>query len=191
MKKLLLHACCAPCLVAPFEHIKNDFDITVFWWNHNIHPVTEYFARRNALRLYVQQHDIPYIEHDEYGLINFLKDTQNADNRCYECYSSRMRITANLAKSNGFDYFSTTRLYSIHQKHDLLRQICTDLQFPSSRGVATKQTEWSSSPAFYYYDFREYFNEGVNLAKNQNIYRQKHCGCIFSEMERYAKQDDK
>jgi len=186
MKKLLLHTCCAPCLVAPYQHIKDDFDITIFWWNHNIHPATEYFARRNALRTFVQQHNIPYIEHDEYGLIHFLKDTQNAENRCFECYSSRMRITANLAKTKSFDYFSTTLLYSIHQKHDMLKQICTDIaQLDDFRSPSVGDD--GNRPAFHYYDFREYFNEGINLAKSANIYRQKYCGCIFSEMERYAK----
>jgi len=186
MKKLLLHTCCAPCLIAPYRHLKDDFHITIFWYNHNIHPTTEYFTRRNALRTFIQQNNIPYIEHDEYGLLRFLKETQNAENRCLQCYSTRMHITAYIAKTNGFDCFSTTLLYSIYQKHELLKQICSNEQFPSSGGVAIKQTGCSSSDFFYYYDFREYFQEGVKLAKASELYRQKYCGCIFSEMERYA-----
>jgi len=173
MKTMLLHTCCAPCLIAPYSHIKDLFDITIFWWNHNIHPVAEYFARRNALRQFVQQNNIKYIEHDEYGLIQFLKDAQDAENRCVHCYAARMRITANIAKSKGFDCWSTTLLYSIHQKHDLLISIGQD--------IATK-----SGVEFYYQDFREYFVEGKELAKACDMYRQKYCGCIFSEMERYA-----
>ena len=55
--KLLIHACCAPCLVAVFDDVnenlekynlisKSDFD--VIWYNINIHPKTEYETRKET-----------------------------------------------------------------------------------------------------------------------------------------------
>jgi len=178
MKKLLLHTCCASCLTAPYPHIKNDFEVTAFWWNHNIHPITEYFARRDALRQFVKANNVEYIEHDVYGLLEFLKNAEEAgEDRCRKCYQTRMKITAKIAKNLGFDCFSTTLLYSIYQKHDLLKEVCEQIAIEA--GVE-----------FFYYDFREYWKEGQELTKEHGIYRQKYCGCIYSEMERYTPKKD-
>ena len=47
-KKLLLHCCCAPCSTACLERLKDDFDITVFFYNPNIGN-EEYFKRKNEI----------------------------------------------------------------------------------------------------------------------------------------------
>ena len=49
--KTLMHICCAPCANQPIEVLRTDgFEVTGFWYNPNIHPVTEYRARRNCLQ---------------------------------------------------------------------------------------------------------------------------------------------
>jgi hypothetical protein len=40
---------------------------------------------------------------------------------------------------------------------------------------------------FFYRDFRPYFREGQEKAREKGFYMQKYCGCIFSEEERYLK----
>ena len=40
---------------------------------------------------------------------------------------------------------------------------------------------------FLYRDFRPYFKEGQNYAREHGFYMQKYCGCVFSEEERYIK----
>ena len=41
--KTLMHICCAPCANRPIEVLRTDgFEVTGFWYNPNIHPVTEY-----------------------------------------------------------------------------------------------------------------------------------------------------
>ncbi|MFA4992289.1 MAG: epoxyqueuosine reductase QueH, partial [Candidatus Omnitrophota bacterium] len=37
---------------------------------------------------------------------------------------------------------------------------------------------------FYYQDFRPGFRESQEEAKKGDMYRQKYCGCVFSELER-------
>ena len=44
---------------------------------------------------------------------------------------------------------------------------------------------------FLYRDFRVGFREGQNEARQQGLYMQKYCGCIFSEEDRYSKQINK
>ena len=42
---LLLHSCCAPCSSYVLEYLSNYFAITVFYYNPNIYPDTEYAKR--------------------------------------------------------------------------------------------------------------------------------------------------
>jgi predicted adenine nucleotide alpha hydrolase (AANH) superfamily ATPase len=41
---------------------------------------------------------------------------------------------------------------------------------------------------FLYRDFRPYFRDGQEKAKELGFYMQKYCGCVFSEEERYLKK---
>ena len=43
--KLLLHSCCAPCSSYVLEYLSDYFDITVFYYNPNIFPESEYTKR--------------------------------------------------------------------------------------------------------------------------------------------------
>ena len=40
--------------------------------------------------------------------------------------------------------------------------------------------------SFLYEDLRQGWNISRGLASEFGLYRQKYCGCIYSEMERYA-----
>ncbi len=180
-KKLLMHICCAPCLIAPYEHLKkeSDFDITGFWFNPNIHPFLEYKKRRDTLKDFSETNGLKIIWKDEYNLEDFLrKATFREENRCRMCYYDRLKYTAIVARKGKFDYFSSTLLYSKFQKHDLMKEIGEALA--KEYGVK-----------FLYQDFREYWKEGITLSKEQNMYRQQYCGCIYSEKERYWKSYDK
>ena len=110
---------------------------------------------------------------DEYNLEEFLKHTiSNIDARCGYCYSSRLEATAKAAKENGFDYFSSSLLYSKYQNHDEIKNIGNELA--EKYGIS-----------FYYDDFRIGWKQGNKESKDMGLYRQKYCGCIFSEKERY------
>ena len=42
---LLLHSCCAPCSSYVLEYLSEYFKITVFYYNPNIYPESEYTKR--------------------------------------------------------------------------------------------------------------------------------------------------
>lgn len=61
--KTLLHICCAPCANQCIDSLRSEgIDLTGLWYNPNIHPFTEYRARRNCLREYAGTIDLPLIE---------------------------------------------------------------------------------------------------------------------------------
>lgn len=48
--RLLLHSCCAPCSSYVLEYLSAYFDITVFYFNPNISPESEYVKRVNEVK---------------------------------------------------------------------------------------------------------------------------------------------
>lgn len=53
--KTLLHICCAPCSIACIESLRAEgIEPTGFWYNPNIHPMTEYKMRKNTLVEYAK-----------------------------------------------------------------------------------------------------------------------------------------
>lgn len=174
MEKVLFHVCCAPCFVAPWTHLSDSFDITALWFNHNIHPYTEYMKRRDTLTDFCNSKNINLILKDEYLLNDFLRDSAfREEKRCFSCYYNRLKYSALIAKKGNFDAFSTTLLYSKFQKHDLIKSI--------AENVAAE-----INIAFKYWDLREFWKEGIELSKKEEMYRQQYCGCIYSEFERYG-----
>ena len=59
---LLLHACCGPCSSYVIEYLSGIFDITVYYYNPNIHPENEYFRRLEELKKFLGEEDS-----DEFG----------------------------------------------------------------------------------------------------------------------------
>lgn len=176
MKKILFHTCCAPCFIAPYIHLKDEYNITALWLNHNIHPAQEYMKRRDTLKAFCEKENIKLIMKDEYDISIFLRNTvYREDNRCYSCYYERLKDTAYIAKKGNFDAFTTSLLYSKFQKHELIHSIAESI----AKELGIK---------FYYQDFREYWKEGILLSKEHEMYRQQYCGCIFSEQDRYWKR---
>ena len=170
-----MHTCCAPCSVYCIEKLREEgIEPTVYWYNPNIHPYTEYVARRACLKEYTNRINVKAIFDDEYGLDGFCKNVvDNLNARCVNyCYPVRLRKTFEYAKANGYDTVTTTLLYSIYQKHDFIKKLMEDL---------SKEFDID----FLYIDFRKGFWIGHEKAIEQGLYMQKYCGCIFSEEDRY------
>ncbi|MBA4395980.1 MAG: hypothetical protein C0394_01110 [Syntrophus sp. (in: bacteria)] len=172
--KILLHICCAPCLIYPLKILKQDgYDITGCFYNPNIHPCSEYLRRAETLRDYADRQGLTIIWPDDYDMEAFVRRIAAGDaDRCDVCYEMRLRYTASLARRLACDGFTTTLLYSKYQKHDRIRAIAERLA-----------QEYGSS--FYYRDFREGWSEGGRISREAGMYRQPYCGCIYSEKERY------
>lgn len=166
-----MHTCCAPCSVYCIDTLrKEQMEPTVYWYNPNIHPYTEYKQRRDCLKEYATQIQIQAIFEENYGLQEFCKNViGNLKNRCQSyCYQVRLEQTAKYAKEHGYDTFTTTLLVSPYQNHEVIKQIGETLA--KTYGID-----------FLYRDFRIGFKEGQKKAREIGLYMQKYCGCIFSE----------
>ena len=176
MLKILIHICCAPCSIYPLKILReNNFNVTGFFYNHNIHPYTECLKRRDALEEYAEIADLRIIWQKDYKIEEFLQSVVFREaERCTYCYHDRLKAAAHIAKRGKFDFFTSTLLYSKFQKHDKIKEIAASVG--KSVGVP-----------FFYNDFRAGWKYGIEESKRLNLYRQQYCGCIFSEKERYYK----
>lgn len=112
---------------------------------------------------------------DSYAFVSYLSNYQEKE-RCKECYKERMVKSVFYAKEHGFTEFSSTLLYSKYQNHD-------DICFAIENAVQLANQNSANPLHFYYVDFREFWQQGINKSKELNIYRQKWCGCILSRLE--------
>lgn len=171
--KLLLHTCCAPCSVYCIKSLRAEgIEPTLYWYNPNIHPYVEYKARRDCLKKYAEIVGVELIIDDAYGLDEFCCQVANRlETRCEAyCYPLRLQRAAQYAFDHGFDAISTTLLYSIYQKHDIIKQLLSE--YAATQGIE-----------FLYRDFRAGWREGQDAARQIGLYMQKYCGCVFSEEE--------
>jgi len=175
---ILLHICCGPCAVYPLAFLRQQgHEVTGWFHNPNIHPYKEFQRRIEALEDFARQKDFPVEIDRSYGLSDYLRKVvfhEDRARRCSICYDLRLRPTAERAAAQGFDAFTSTLLYSTYQNHSLLR----------SKGEALAA---QFGIAWYYHDFREGWQQGIEESIVMGLYRQPYCGCIYSEQERYDK----
>ncbi|MFH1641067.1 MAG: epoxyqueuosine reductase QueH [Candidatus Omnitrophota bacterium] len=177
MIKILIHVCCAPCLIYPLERLKEQgFEVTGVFYNPNIHPFVEYKNRKRAVEEFSKTSGVR-IEYPEYDPKEFFQAVNLKESfpfRCSICWSGRLSKTAKVAKEKGFECFSTTLLVSPYQDQGALKKIGEDV----AKDAAIN---------FYYEDFRSGFKDSHDKAKALGMYCQKYCGCIYSEIERHDK----
>lgn len=177
---ILLHACCGPCSIVPVLRLRDaGYAPTAYFHNPNIHPLTEYLRRRDALLELAARLDVPVIVRDDAAhpgpwLDAVARSGRDMARRCPACYALRLAETAQAARNLGFARFTSTLLYSKYQNREAIL----------AAGLAQAGPELAFMPE----DFRPGWDEGVRLSKEWGLYRQSYCGCMLSEFERYAKR---
>ncbi|MBC8389592.1 MAG: epoxyqueuosine reductase QueH [Actinobacteria bacterium] len=172
---ILLHICCGTCALYPYFLLKQDFDITFFYYNPNIHPGEEYIKRLRFIKMISKKYSIPlavgkYEVKKWFGLTRDLKDEPEGGSRCSLCFRMRLDKTADTAKKQGFDLFGTTLTISPHKNYKIINSL--GLELASKKGIN-----------FYQADFKKMdgFKKTIELSKELNLYRQNYCGCIYSK----------
>jgi len=178
---ILLHICCAPCVIYPVESLrKAGHKLAGFFYNPNIQPYSEYLKRKAEVEKYSKEASLNVI-YGEYDLEKYFQTVAydgKIEDRCPECWWLRLVETARFAKENGFEAFTTTLLVSPYQDQNVIKVIGED--------VAAK-----AELKFYHEDFRPGFKAAHDKARASGMYCQNYCGCIFSEKERIEGKEGK
>ena len=188
-KKVLMHSCCAPCSGSVIEMIHNaGIELTLYFYNPNIHPQKEYELRKNENIRYAKKVGIPFIDAD-YDPQNWYamakgheKDLERGE-RCGMCFEMRFVKTAEYAHQNGFKTMTSCLGISRWKDFDQVTQA----------GVRAA----SLFPGVSYWDFNWRKNGGATrmyeISKEENFYQQQYCGCVYSlrDSNRWRKAKDR
>ena len=176
--KLFLHACCAPCSSYCLEYLTNHFEVTLFFYNPNISPVSEYENRLNELERLVKEQPhkypvtifkVPYDPSVFYDMAKGHEKDPERGERCRMCIRQRLELTAKMAAVDGYDYFTTTLSLSPYKDEQYINELGGNL--------ATKY-----GVKYLFSDFRQRngFERSIELAEKYKLYQQNCCGCVFS-----------
>lgn len=171
---LLLHICCAPCLSGCLDPLSDSgWELTGYFYNPNIHPFSEHERRASTLADYSKTIGITVHFSQGYPLAGNLAMMLSAERRCAACFEDRLGSAASKAAELGIGAFATTLSLSPWQDRDLL-------------SAAGRRAAAAAGVDFVDVDLRPFYGRSVEASRAAGLYRQKYCGCIFSEHERLS-----
>lgn len=195
---LLLHACCGPCSSYVVEYLSSLFDITVYFYNPNIHPAQEYIRRKNELEKFLskfepaKKNNVKLII-DEYNPEDYFSSTNvrsepefqhepEKGERCRRCYEFRMKKAFAFAAKNHFDWFTTTLSISPHKDAEKINVIGKNLEAAQEQLEKTNDCSYKTYTKFLPSDFKKKggFLRSIQLSEEYGLWRQDYCGCIYS-----------
>jgi len=172
MKKLLLHSCCADCVLKFIESAKSDnFEqVVVYYYNPNIHPRSEYLTRLKAIQDTLLPLNIKIIvaDYSPKDYFKVVKDPARSA-RCLNCWNLRLSKTADYANKFNYTHFSSTLVTSEYQDTKTITSIANSL----SKKLKIK----FYLPKIICCDL-----------KTTGFYKQFFCGCVYSLTERYQEK---
>lgn len=175
-QKLLLHSCCAPCAGDLMEKfIESKIDYTIYFYNPNIHPRSEYEMRKDENKRFADLHNIPFIDADYdkdewYARAKGMEQEPERGIRCTMCFDMRFVRTAQYAVENGFDVITSSLGISRWKNMEQINAcgIQATAQFPDL--------------VYWTYNWRKAGGSQrmIEISKRENFYKQEYCGCAYS-----------
>lgn len=176
MAKILLLSCCAPCSCAVIEKLARDnTDVTVLFYNPNIHPEQEYEKRRRENEDFCTRQGVPFVSLEYaperwHETVKGLENEPERGKRCSACFLMRLRRTAAYAKENGFDII--TSVLGISRYKDFDQVTAAGQQAAQEYGIKYDDTNWRRGGLE---------QERQKLVRETGMYAQDYCGCLYSK----------
>lgn len=155
--------------------LSKGLEITIFFYNPNIHPRKEYEIRKNENKRYALKHNIPFVDCDYdaeswFERMNGLELDPERGIRCTACFDMRMEVTAAYAAANGFVCFTTTNATSRWKD---INQVNTAGLLAASHyeGLDYWVYDWQTDSM----TMRKY-----EISVGEKFYKQEYCGCAYS-----------
>ena len=168
------------------EYLSRYFRITVFYYNPNIYPESEYEKRireqQDLIARMELKHPVSFLsgEYDRekfYDMAAGMEHLKEGGARCMKCYELRLAETARRAAEGGFDYFTTTLSISPLKNAQKLNEI--GIRAGREAGVEYLVSDFKKKNGY---------KRSVELSEEYGLYRQDYCGCEFSLAERRRSQ---
>jgi epoxyqueuosine reductase len=173
---MLIHICCSVDSHFFIEKLQQEYPdekLVGFFYDPNIHPYSEYRLRlldveRSCQKLGIELIEGPYDFKNWMDAVRGLESEPEKGARCEVCFDRRFEVSAHKALELGERTMTTTLLVSPKKSQEQL--IRSGEVFEASHGVK-----------FIPFDYRK--NNGTadqgRVAKEQQLYRQDYCGCLY------------
>lgn len=175
-RRVLLHSCCAPCSGDLIDRIvRSGIELTIFFYNPNIHPKKEYELRKNENIAYAEKFGIPFVDAD-YDVDAWFERAKGLEwapergERCTMCFDMRFERTALYAKENGYKVFTSSLGISRWKDMDQIN------------GCGVKAASHYEGLEYWTYNWRKQGGAArmYEIAKEEQMYKQEYCGCVYS-----------
>jgi predicted adenine nucleotide alpha hydrolase (AANH) superfamily ATPase len=177
-RNVLLHSCCGPCsgaMVQAMVDCDSIENVTVFFYNPNIHPRKEYMIRKEENKRFCEKLGIPFVDCDYdvtkwYERMKGMEYDPERGRRCTECFDMRMERCALYAHERSFDTIATTNATSRWKD---VTQV-DDSGFRAAARYPALQY-WSHNWQSDEMTLRKY-----EISASEQFYKQEYCGCSYS-----------
>jgi epoxyqueuosine reductase len=175
-QRVLMHSCCAPCAGELMEQmLANGIDLTIFFYNPNIHPKKEYEIRKEENIRFAEKMRIPFIDAD-YDVDNWFARARGMERepergmRCTACFDMRFERTALYAHEHSFKIITSSLGISRWKNMEQINQ--------SGLRAASRYPDMT----YWTYNWRKSGGSArmYEIAKQEEFYAQQYCGCIYS-----------
>jgi predicted adenine nucleotide alpha hydrolase (AANH) superfamily ATPase len=175
-RRVLMHSCCAPCAGELMEQmLANGINLTIFFYNPNIHPKKEYEIRKEENIRFAEQMRIPFIDAD-YDVQNWFARARGMEHepergiRCSACFDMRFERTALYAHEHGFRLITSSLGISRWKNMEQINE--------SGLRAASHYPDVN----YWTYNWRKFGGSKrmYEIAKREEFYAQQYCGCIYS-----------
>ncbi|MDD5083382.1 MAG: epoxyqueuosine reductase QueH [Candidatus Moranbacteria bacterium] len=184
-EKFLLHVCCAPCSIAVIDELRTQYDLSILFFNPNIHPKEEYLRRKHEVIRICKEWDIPMLDQDysteEWDFATKgLEEQPEGGFRCNACFRVRLSWTAQVAAEGGFSRFGSTLTTGRYKKAAIINPI----------GEAAANRFGSR---FHAEDWKKKGREALSrrMVKDRAMYEQNYCGCRYSLRDMHRREERK
>lgn len=183
---LLLHVCCGPCSTIPLKQLGDKFNITILYNNSNIYPKEEHDRRYQELLSFLVKHypeikviTTPY-DNEKYNLdLERHADDPEGHERCRICFRKRFEEGMQICQKMNIEYYGTVMTISRYKNAQDINKIGEELanKYPPVKWL--------------YADFKKNngYEDSLLIIKEENMYFQEYCGCIYSYKKYLVKQD--
>ena len=174
---MLVHICCSVDSHYFLQKLQEEYPsekLTGFFYDPNIHPYSEYYLRlldvqRSCNMLGIELIEGEYDVEKWLSLVKGFEDEPEKGARCGICFDRRFEVSAQKAKELGESTYTSTLLTSPKKSLEQLK-------------VAGDALGESLGLTFVAPDYRKASGtqEQNILAKEDALYRQDYCGCLYA-----------
>jgi len=173
---MLVHICCSVDSHYFLQKLQGEYPeekLTGFFYDPNIHPYSEYYLRLLDVKRSCKMLGIELLE-GEYDVENWLEAVRGLEHepekgsRCGVCFDRRFEISAKKAAELGESTFTSTLLTSPKKSLKQL-QVAGDA-LGAKYGISFVAPDYRKASGT---------QEQNILAKEDALYRQDYCGCMF------------